>query len=175
MSRIRITKPIISTRAEAERMLGEVTALTAQLNSLKAELDRELTATRKRFEGRIDELKVEIEQKSALLQQWAEASPEDFAERKSVEFLHGRVGFRTGNPTLKTLSGWTFKRVLEVITRSFVRVKEELDKEAILAAYAAGTLTDGELRAVGLRVVQDESFYVDPKVEEAAGKVTVAA
>lgn len=174
-NRIRLTRSVVSTRADAEKVLGEIAADTADLNALKAQLDQELTAVRQKFEGRIDGIAKQIEQKSGLLQQWAEASPEEFGEKKSIDFLHGRLGFRTGNPSLKTLSGWTFKRVLEVIDRAFVRTKEELDKEGVLSAHARGELAEKELRSVGLRVVQDEAFFVEPKLEEAAGKVVAAA
>lgn len=174
MSRIRLTRSIVSSRADAEKLLGEISRDTADLNALKAQLDQELTAVRQKYEGRIDGFTKQIEQKSGLLQQWAESAPEEFGAKKSIDFLHGRIGFRTGNPALKTLSGWTFKRVLEVIDRTFVRTKEELDKELVLASHARGELDDKGLRGVGLRVVQDEAFFVEPKLEETAGKVVVA-
>lgn len=168
-NRIRITKTVIASRAEAETALGEIAASTAQLNQLTAELDQELTAARQRYEQRIDALAKQVEAKSGLLQQWAEASPEEFPEgRKSIELLHGRLGFRTSTPALKPVAGWTFKRALEAIARPFVRVKEDLDKEGILAAHARAELTDADLKAVGLRVVQDEAFFVEPKLEETA-------
>lgn len=171
MARIRLTKTVIASRAEAETALGEIAACTAQLNALRAELDQEITAARQRFEQRIDALSKQVEEKSGLLQQWAEASPEEFREgRKSVELLHGRIGFRTSTPALKTVAGWTFKKVLEVVERAFVRVKEDLDKEGILATYARGELTDAELKRVGLRVVQEEAFFVEPKLEDTAAQ-----
>ena len=170
-NRIRLTKTIISSRAEAETTLGEIAASTASLNQLKAELDQELTAVRQRYEQRIDALSKQIETQSGLLQQWAEGAPEEFPEgRKSIELLHGRLGFRTSNPALKTIAGWTFKKVLEVITPDFIRVKQDLDKEAVLAAHASGYLNDSKLKSVGLRVVQEEAFFIEPKIEEAAAK-----
>jgi phage host-nuclease inhibitor protein Gam len=175
MTRIRLTRSVVSTRSEAEQTLGEVAANTAELNALKAQLNQDITAARQKYEGRIEALERQIEQKSGLLQQWAEATPEEFADKKSIDFLHGRLGFRTGNPTLKTISGWTFKRVLEVVDRTFVRTKEELDKEGVLAAHTRGELDDKGLRSVGLRVVQDEAFFIEPKLEEAAGKIVTAA
>jgi phage host-nuclease inhibitor protein Gam len=165
-NRIRLTKTVVASRADAETLLGEIAAETASLNALKAALDSEVTAVRQKFEGQIDSAAKQLEQKSGLLQQWAESAPEEFDGKKSIDFLHGRIGFRTGNPALKTLSGWTFKRVLEVIERTFVRTKEELDKEAILSAHARAELDDKSLRAVGLRVVQEEAFFVEPKLED---------
>jgi phage host-nuclease inhibitor protein Gam len=167
-NRIRLSKPVVATRADAETLLGEIAADTANLNALKAALDSEVTAVRQKFEGKIDALAKQLEQKSGLLQQWAEASPEEFGEKRSIEFLHGRIGFRTGNPKLKTIAGWTFDRVLSVIDSAWVRIKKELDKEGLLAAHARGSLSDPELRSNGLRVVQDDTFFVEPKLEEVA-------
>lgn len=167
-NRIRLTNAVVATRAEAETLLGEVCSDTAELNALKAELDAQITDLRKEYEGYIDTLAKAIERKSGLLQQWADGSPEEFGAKKSIEFLHGRIGFRTGNPQLKTVTGWTFKRVLEVVQKTFVRVKEELDKEAILSAHARGELDDKTLKACGLRVVQEEAFFVEPKLEQVA-------
>lgn len=168
-SRVRLIKPVVSTRADAERILGEIAAATAIRAGLSAIMNEDLTKIRQEFEGKIDELSTEIEQKSGLLQQWAEASPEEFeAGKKSIDFLHGRVGFRTGTPKLKTLAGWTWDRVKGVLDAAFIRTKSEPDKEALLGSYARGELTDATLRTVGVKVVQEESFFVEPKTEEAA-------
>ncbi len=171
-NRIRLTKSVVASRAHAETLLGDIAAQTAQLNALKAELDTEVTAVRQKFEGRIDGLGKQLEQKSGLLQQWAEGAPEEFKDKKSIDFLHGRIGFRTGTPKLKTLAGWTFDRVLSVIDSMWVRVTQTVDKEALLAAYASGELTDAALRVSGMKVVQEEAFFVDPKLEESAGAVS---
>jgi phage host-nuclease inhibitor protein Gam len=169
--RIRVTKPVVATRADAETMLGEIAGATARRAGLLAELEQKLTAIRADFEGEIDALARDIELKTGLLQQWAEASPEEFAARKSVDFLHGRVGFRTGTPKLKTLAGWTWERVLDALKKDclgemFIRIKESVDKEALLSAHATGALVDAQLRGAGVRVVQDEAFFVEPKNEE---------
>jgi phage host-nuclease inhibitor protein Gam len=172
--RIRLTRPVVATRAAAETMLGEIAAASARHAGLVAELEAELTQARQSYEGEIDALARDIELKTGLLQQWAESSPEEFQEgKKSVDMLHGRVGFRTGTPKFKTLAGWTFERVKDAcktdgLGENYVRIKESLDKEALLGAFASGALTDAQLRAVGCRVVQDESFFVEPKSEEVA-------
>lgn len=173
--RIKLTKPVISTRSEAERVLGDIAASTAALNAAKARLDERLTTIRQEHEGTIDQLAKRIEALSGLLQQWAEGSPEEFSGKKSIDFIHGTIGFRTGMPKLKTLAGWTWDKVLGALHSLHVRVKREVDKEALLAAYARGELTDADLRAAGMRVVQDESFYVEPKLEEQARGVVTSA
>ncbi len=169
-TRIRRTAPVVATRADAERLLGELAAASAEQARLQAELDAELTTVRQRYEGNIDLLAKKIEGHTGLLQAWAEASPEEFGDKKSLELLHGRLGFRTGNPKLKTLPGWTWDRVKALLLPAspFLRVKTEPDKEGLLAARQRNELDDGDLRALGLKVVQDEAFFIEPKVDAPA-------
>lgn len=174
-NRIKLTKPVIDSRASAERILGEIAADTHFVNKTRAILDARITEIRQEYEGQIDQAKTTIEQKSSLQQQWAEANPEEFAGKKSIEFIHGWLGFRTGTPKLKTLSGWTWDRVLSVVVKAFIRSTPEVDKQAMLNAYAAGEIDDASLRSVGVKVIQEESFFVEPKLEEAAGSVVAKA
>src|SRR5690606_7652442 len=60
-NRIKLTKPVVNSRADAERILGDIAASTAALNGAKAKLDQRLTAIRQDSEGTIDELKKRIE------------------------------------------------------------------------------------------------------------------
>ncbi len=62
-----------------------------------------------------------------------------------------------------------------MIDTAFIRVKREVDKEGLLSTYARGEVNDASLREAGIRVVQEESFFVEPKLETAAGKITTAA
>lgn len=71
--------------------------------------------------------------------------------------------FRLGNPTLKTLNkAWTWDRVLETLESMklthFIRVKTEVDKDALKTKA-----NPAQLAAVGCRIDQDETFFVEPK------------
>ncbi len=170
-TRIRRTAPVVATRADAERVLGELAADSAEQARLQAELDAELTTVRQKYEGTIEDLGKKIEGATGLLQAWAEANPEEFGDKKSVELLHGRLGFRTGNPKLKTLSGWTWDRVKETLARKFaghIRTKTEVDKEGLLAAHQRHEIDERDLREIGVKVVQDEAFFIEPKTEAKA-------
>ena len=46
--------------------------------------------------------------------------------------------------------------------RAFIRVKEEVDKEGLLAA----DLPAESLRPLGLQVIQEESFYITPRLTD---------
>jgi len=97
---------------------------------------------------------------------WSAANEVEFGNRKSLVMTHGTVGFRTGNPRLKPITKFTWAKVLETIQRSatfassYVRTKAEVDREKLLADR--DELGADGLRVLGLKVVQEESFFVEP-------------
>jgi phage host-nuclease inhibitor protein Gam len=169
--------PVIQTRAEMESLVREVAELTLTRNKQQTELDLAITCLRNGYDkifGAIDE---QLAEKTAAARAWADANPAEFKGLKSLELTHGTVGFRTGQPTLKTLRGWTWKRVLEVLLllpklpAEYIRRSPEVNKEAILADRKR--LTDEGLRALGLEVIQTESFFIDPKIETPENRQTL--
>lgn len=174
MSRIKITKPVLRTRAEAEAMAREITELICRHRQKTAEMDVELTGVREAYEEDLSATKKAIDEKTTVLQAWADGNPGEFSGKKSLDMTHAVIGYRTGQPQAKTLSGWTWDRVLEKIKSlppfgGFLRVKEEVDKQGLIAAR--DNLLGEDLRTIGVRIVQDESFFVEPKITESAGKM----
>lgn len=163
--------PAAVSREEAERIVGEITELTIKRNQLAADMDAEVTAARARYETTLANAEARIDSLSDAVRDWALANPDEFGKKKSIEFLHGVIGFRTGMPRVKYLAGWTVARVIEKLASlpwgpAFLRVKQDLDKEGLIAAQAAQTIGDSELRQIGVRIDQEESFFVDPSVTE---------
>jgi len=81
---------------------------------------------------------------------------------------HGVIGWRLGTPAVKTRARVKAESAFALVEEhypDFVRHSTTLDKNAIFAASAAGTLTESELSLVGLRVVRTERFFVEPKEE----------
>lgn len=180
-SRIKTSaEPSIITRDEAERIVGQITELTIKRTQLLAEVDDQISTIRSKYETTLGNLEARIESATNRIREWALANPAEFGKKKSIIFTQGVIGFRTGTPKLKTLAGYTFARVLNVLLshspfRGFVRVKEEVDKEGIIAAFSQGNLLDGDLREMGVKVDQDETFFVEPAVTDNEPRQTVAA
>lgn len=174
-NRIKLKAPTIKSREEIEALVGDLARLTNFQQQTTALMDQRITEVRAEYETQLAEAE---QQKAALMEaarQWAEANPEEFGKTKSIEMLHGTMGCRIGMPTLKTLSGWTWDRVLEKLRTVpayavFIRTKQEVDKATILDLRE--DLLDGDLRAMGVRVVQDETFFVEPKLTEVETKAT---
>jgi len=106
----------------------------------------------------------------AHLKEWAVANPEEFGGKKSLEFLHGMLVFRTGTLSVVQLRGFTEEDSIEILMENgseYIRTKEELDREAILRAVSNGEFAADELARCGLKVEQRESFKVEEKLETA--------
>ncbi len=158
----------VETRAEMERIVREICELSIMEDDLRVRLDEELLRVREHYDVQLAEIKPRVDLLLARAETWAMANPEAFGSRKSIVMVHGTVGYRTGTPKLKTLPKWTWAMVLEKLKALFpayVRTKEEVDKDALLADREK---LGARLPEVGVQVVRDESFYVEPNREVAS-------
>ncbi len=157
------------TREQMESLVREIAGLKLDEKLLLAGMDRELRAARDRYESRLLSLERLLAEKTGRARAWAKANPAAFGRRRSIDFGHGIAGFRTGPPRLKTIARCKWDRVLRSLRgldwgAPYIRVKEEINKEQIIADVGAGKLAEGDLRQAGARVVREESFFVEPKL-----------
>lgn len=171
-------------REDIEIIVGEIACLVADRRRMTAQMDAELAAVRARYEGQSAALAEGLRRRTATVQEWAEAHPEEFARKRSVELTHGTVGFRTNPPKLALLSRkWNWEAVVGAAKSrtwsTFIRTHEEVDKDRILglAANAADArqFNDEVLKPIGLKIVRAESFYVNPKVTAVEPRQVAAA
>lgn len=158
------------TAEDANRWFAEYTRAQAQINKLGADMDVKITAIREKFDAPIRAATDTRDEAFRHLQKFAEDNPELFVKRKSMEFTHGLLGFRTGTPKLKTLKGFTFSSALNLIKEfmpEFIRTKEEIDRESIIGSRETAHVQEN-LKRCGLEIAQEEAFYVEPKLEEVA-------
>lgn len=94
---------------------------------------------------------------------------EQFEKKRSMDLVHGTVSFRTSPPKVAQLNRkYSWSTILELAkkfswSRSYLRIKEEVDKEAILTDAASKHITDEKLAAIGLKIDQKEDFNIDIK------------
>lgn len=167
MKRIKLTQPALRTRADLDLALGEIRMLT--INRNKVALDREaaIQAIDDKTGPALQHFDQLLQERTELVRGWAEAHPEEFAGKKTLDTTHAQIGWRVGMPQLKTLSGWTWDRVLEKlrdVATHYIRQKEEVNKQLILMDRES--MTPEQLRALGLRVIQEEPFFVDPNLDD---------
>jgi phage host-nuclease inhibitor protein Gam len=157
----------VMDREKAAEAFAEFAKQDAQLENVQSKMDLEITKIREKYQDKLDELNGEKAMAFDKLKAYAESNPEDFGKKKSIDFTHGVLGFRTGTPTVKAEKGHTWKSVLQLIKAfkpDYVRTKEEANKELILSdREKEGSL---ELfKKIGVKIEQKETFYVEPKKE----------
>lgn len=178
--KLKIVRPILGSRAEAEKVVTSTCAAQLDREKLVAKRDAKIAEITAEFAPRIEVLDEEIATSLTLLEQWADADKGTWGDAKSTVVAGARIGFRTGNPTVEPTGKLTFKAILAALRKrggdlfaKYVRVKESFDKDAALATgrllesadAAVRQQAEEELDAIGVEIVQSESFYLDPPRE----------
>lgn len=187
-NRIRVTATgKIISREDAEQSIAVIASLTLQRNAAQIMLDDFITKLREKSGPEIAELNTWIEAETELVRAWAEANPGEFPKgKKSLELAHGTIGFRTGTPKLKTIGRKTWAAVLATIKSlgisDWIRTEESVNRERIISDARGGladevpqAFVDKQIRAIGVEVVQDETFFIEPKLEELKTRITETA
>jgi len=166
----------ITSREDLENLVGEFAKWENNIAAMKAELEARIIAVRAEYEAAMAAAGVERDICYDDIFAWAQLHPEQFAGRKSVELLQGVIGFRTGTPKVVWPKGTTDATAVELLQAKllpeYIRTKHEPDKEKILAEFAADDPVSEQwavtLGKAGIRIRQDERFYIDPKEEKVA-------
>jgi len=163
---ITLAKPEIESQQEFRDTVKAVARDMIIARQVRANMDQELASVRARYEVELIPLDNTIEANTDLCATFCVTRNDLFANgAKSVDLVTAVIGFRTGQPKVKILKRWNLAAVIAAIKArkwadKFIRETEELNKERIIAERA----DLGEaLKAVGLDVVQDERFYIEPK------------
>ena len=162
------TYPKILTRGHMEIAVREIAGLRLDEKLLEADMEGDLKAIRESYEPRFKALNVALESRTRAARDWAERHPAEFGRRRSINFAHGAAGFRLGPPRLKTIAKTSWDSVLEALHKlrwgaPYIRLKEEINKEQILADVGAGKLPTANLLLAGAEIVQDESFFIETR------------
>ncbi len=172
MAITRQSKTIITgvTRDAAEEAFANYNRSFSDLQVIEGKMNNEITTVKEKYESSIGKLQKERDENFEVIQAYAEASPELFEDKKSVEWTHGTFGFRTGMPKLACKRGFKWPAVLSLLKKvmpEFVKVKEDIDKDGLIAQRGNESISR-KFSDVGIEVVQDETFYVSPKLEAVA-------
>ena len=170
-ARIKKTGPILQSRSDMEGCVGRICTLTIEQDALTAAMDLQLVQIREGYEERLGDIAVELKNEMLAAEDWSAHNPDQFGAKKSIEFVHGAAGYRTGMPQCKPLKGWTWEKVkanLLAHAWGFIREITQVDKDSLIAAREV--LGPQGLAERGVQVVQEESFFVEPKRETVEAK-----
>lgn len=173
------------TREAADEAFATYAKSDAQIQKINAEIELQCAKIREKYADKLATLCAEKDKAFDTLQAYATKNQAElFTKKKSLDMAHGTIGFRTGTPKLKTLKGFTWASALQLAKKflpiTYIRQTEEIAKDKLLAdrdlkevaVYDTPTGDPREvsmreaMAACGIQVVQDETFYVEPKKEE---------
>ena len=166
----RTKKTVVSgiTREQAEQSFAEFAAADAKVQNLTSKMDIEMTRIREKYADQLAELSAIKERNFETIQAYAlENKDELFSKKKSMESAHGVFGFRTGTPKLKNLKGFTWAAVTNLckeLLPGYISTTKELAKDKLLADRTIEKVA-AIFPKIGVQVVQDETFYLEPKKE----------
>lgn len=171
MAKTRVKKTIITgvTNEQVEAALSEFSQADSRIQKITAEMELKITAIRDKHVEELAELQKKKDDSMEILKVFATENKESlFSKTKSYKSSHGIFGFRTGTPKIKQLKGFTKESVLalvKAILPDYIRTAEEVAKDRLLADRDKEEVADN-LSKCGMVVVQDETFYVEPKKED---------
>jgi phage host-nuclease inhibitor protein Gam len=160
-----------SSISDIENGLYEVAKREAEIAKKEAIMNLKIQGIKENFDEQTHTLRAEADLLRSDIEAYCIKNKYEFEKQRTIDFTIGSVGFRTNPPKVALLNRkYNLKTALELVKRifpkSYLRVKEEIDKETILADYSQKKITDGQLAGVGLKIDQDESFSIDVKWEK---------
>jgi phage host-nuclease inhibitor protein Gam len=161
------TVRVPQNREEAEEMLGRLGTIQREQTLLSAALEETLAAERKRAEAQNLPLKAEAEGLTRGLQLWAEANRQTLTQdgrTKTVKLATGEIAWRARPPSVKIKDAeGIFERLIKLGLGRFIRLKQEVDREKMLAEPAVARTVPGvTIGSAG------EEFVVSPLTEQVA-------
>ena len=164
-------KKVVHTGVKSEEMeaaFSEYAIADAKLQKINATIDVQMTQIREKYADDIAKLTEKKDKAFDVIQAFAVENKDNlFSKKKSMESVHGTFGFRTGTPKLKTLKGFTWPAVTNLLKEflpTYVRITEEPAKDKLLADRELDEVS-ALFPKVGISVAQDETFFVEPKKE----------
>lgn len=132
--------------------------LDDKIRKLKSEAERELVDV-------VENQPVTFAERTKALRDavvaFAEANPDEIclAGKKTRQFTHGKIQLRELPETVEPRAGFEWVHVLEAAAdddryhRLFVKVREELDKQALIKAAREGHLETADLKELHVKIV----------------------
>ncbi|HEV9036929.1 MAG TPA: host-nuclease inhibitor Gam family protein [Puia sp.] len=147
--------------------MGAFAQCNTQLKLIESKMEEEKQQIDNRFLNEINQQKETMDEQVRLLQVYGQQYKDSW-KGKSLGLIHGKIGFRTGNPKLIKDRKFTWDGVTELLKKafpSFVRTSYEINKEALIA-FRDEKDFEKVRESCYVDVVQDESFYVEADAEE---------
>jgi len=154
---------VAQNRDEADETIRQIGDLQRQREAIQTAMNARLAAVKAEFEAEAAPINDAIKELHAGVQVWAEANRGELLRNgaKTVKLGNGEIRWRTRPPSVVVR---TAAAVIDALKRlglqRFIRTKEEIDKNAILAD------PDAVQDVKGISITQGEDFVVVPFATE---------
>lgn len=153
--------PVPQSRDEAASAVRVVGELNRDIARIRADMNDELAAIKERFEAAAAPLSARVEAVTEGLKMWAEANRSALTggdKTKTVDLGTGEIKWRLRPPSVRLRGEELVIETLRTLGLGrFIRVKEEVNKEALKAEPdVARTVTGVSISSAG------EDFVVEP-------------
>ncbi len=150
------------SREDAEAFLLRIGALQREVKRVEAAMNDELAEIKARYGTQAQPMNDELREKFVALHAWAEANRADILDgrSKTAKLTTGELSWRTAPPKvgLRNVAG-VIDALKKLRLTQFIRTKEEVNKEAILADQESRELASG---VAGVSITQQEEFIAKP-------------
>jgi phage host-nuclease inhibitor protein Gam len=168
MSRVKLSP--LKSRFEFEEAINRVAEIELSLRKHAAARDEAIQTIQDQFKPVEGELQAQLKGWLGQAEKYAETHRDELFPNKvkSSATSLAVFGFRLGNPTLALLNrAWTWLQVAKTLhvlgLTDLIQETIEPRKDAIKARG----FSDSELSALGMRMTQSETFFIEPKLEGA--------
>ncbi|EBQ9987696.1 host-nuclease inhibitor protein Gam [Salmonella enterica subsp. enterica serovar Oranienburg] len=152
--------PVPQNRDEVNNHIARIGLAQRERARIQADMNDELAKVKLRFEETAKPFNTEIEMLSGGIQIWCEAHRHELTRDGKVKFHHFAAGEIKWRMRPQRVSIRAVENVLETLKRlgltRFIRVKEEPNKDAMLAE------PDAVSGLAGIRFEQKEDFVIIP-------------
>jgi len=156
-----------TTREEFDQAVDRIARLEIERRKFEATRDKQIQDIQAEHNDDIQQRKQEIEALIARAEAYAKDHRDELLPKgkQSSDTTLANFGFRWGQKALALLSNrWSWDSVIASLKAAglevFIRVKTEVDKDAVKDQLAEGVLAQH-----GMRIKQSETFWVEPKTD----------
>jgi len=148
---------------EVDSALKAIAVIKSKVMKEESDWNDDRLKLQNKYQPILDKFNAEIIGLERDIQLFCQDNKSVFDTARSRALNYGTVGFRLGTGALKTLKGFTWEAVKQVVKKSkkyagqFIKTKEDLNKQAMLDAK----LKKEELAKLGVYVHQEDSFYYE--------------
>jgi len=160
MARYKPTTGELESLADVDKALKELCALEAEIERIDSEADKQIAAIKAKAAEAGKGLRERVKEVSATIKAFCDYHKgEYFKDKKSLDLAFGTIGYRLTPPSV-SITKQTLPLMKQLGLVGYIRVKEEVDKEALLS------LDDETLAQIEAVKKQKNEFFIQPKREQ---------